>query len=170
MRKKTFLQVYICTFVNGQRQILPIFGNKLYYCMGHWTGALKDVFYSLLSLIDFFYNYIHCINLNAELNKLIITEDHCARVFPQNDLEYTHLCKEFRLYLCTFLVLLIKSLSCNNTLNKLGMYVSCIYNLSLYQQFTQNVLNWLMNNIIDCFVVWVFVISSQIFVISSQIY
>jgi len=67
-------------------------------------------------------------------------------------------------------VLLIKSLSCNNTLKKLGMYVSCIYDLSLHQKFTQNVLNWLMKNIIDCFVVGVFVISSQIFVISSQMF
>jgi len=52
-------------------------------------------------------------------------------------------------------LLTYQSLSCNKTLNMLGMSVLCINRISLHKMFTQNVLNLLMK------VVQVFVSSSQ---------
>jgi len=47
---------------------------------------------------------------NAEFNKLIKTVGHHALFFPKNDVEHTHLGKQFWLYLDNFIFSLINSL------------------------------------------------------------
>ena len=82
--------------------------------------ALKDDFYSFSFFsIDFFYIYIYCSIFNS--TKLIKTAGHCNHFFRKNDVEHTPLCQQFWLYLGIFIFSLIKSLTCNKTLNILGL-------------------------------------------------
>jgi len=61
---------------------------------------------AFLFSIDFFYIYIYCRKFNAEFNKLIKTVGHRARFF-EIDVQHTHLCQQFWLYLDIFIFSLL---------------------------------------------------------------
>jgi len=81
---------------------------------------------AFLFSIDFFYIYIYCRKFNAEFNNLIKTVGHRDRFFQKTMVNTPTFANNFDFYLDIFTLSLIKSLSCNNTLNRLGLYVWCI--------------------------------------------
>jgi len=84
-------------------------------CYSYKLKTFSAVFF----LIDFFYIYICYRKFNAKFNKLIKTVGHLLLgFFSKKDVEHTHLCQQ---YLDIFIFSLIKSLSCNKTLEMLGL-------------------------------------------------